>query len=87
MEDDKQPKVTAPHANQAQAAQAQPVEQVAPGAFPTKPAPTTSSAKPPECAFVPEILRDEWKSTNVLDLCQTFFTNPFSDRFPYSNLY
>ena len=30
---------------------------------------------------------DEWKSTNVLDLCQTFFTNPFSDRFPYSNLY
>ena len=30
---------------------------------------------------------DEWKSTNVLDLCQIFFTNPFSDRFPYSNLY
>jgi len=31
--------------------------------------------------------RDEWKSTNVLDLCQTFFANPFSDRFPYSNLF
>ena len=29
----------------------------------------------------------EWKSNNVLDLCHTFFTNPFSDRFPYSNLY
>ena len=33
------------------------------------------------------VARDEWKSTNVLDLCQTFFTNPFSDHFPYSNLY
>ena len=33
------------------------------------------------------VTRDEWKSTNVLDLCQTFYTNPFSDRFPYSNLY
>jgi hypothetical protein len=29
----------------------------------------------------------EWKSNNVLDLCHTFFTNPFSDCFPYSNLY
>ena len=38
MGDDKQPKVTAPHANQA--SQALAVEQVAPGAFPTKPAPT-----------------------------------------------
>jgi hypothetical protein len=33
------------------------------------------------------VAREEWKSTNVLDLCNTFFTNPFSDRFPYSNLY
>lgn len=33
------------------------------------------------------VAREDWKSTNVLDLCQTFFTNPFSDRFPYSNLY
>jgi hypothetical protein len=37
MEDDKQSEVTAPDANQAPQAQA--VEQVAPGAFPTKPAP------------------------------------------------
>ena len=33
------------------------------------------------------VARDDWKSMNVLDLCNTFFTNPFSDRFPYSNLY
>ena len=33
------------------------------------------------------VARDEWKSTNVLDLCQTFFTNFFFNRFPYSNLY
>ena len=33
------------------------------------------------------VAKDEWKSSNVLDLCQTFFTNPFSDHFSYSNLY
>jgi len=36
MDDEKQPNVTVPHANHAAPA----VEQVAPGAFPTKPAPT-----------------------------------------------
>ena len=29
----------------------------------------------------------EWKSSNVLDLCETFYVNTFSDRFSYSNLY
>ena len=38
MEDEKEPKGTEPHANQAPQAQA--VEKVAPGAFPTKPSPT-----------------------------------------------
>lgn len=38
MEDEKEPKITASHANQT--TQAQAVEQVAPGAFPAKPAPT-----------------------------------------------
>ena len=38
MEDDKQPKVTAPHANHT--AQAQVVEKVVPGTFPAKPDPT-----------------------------------------------
>ena len=34
------------------------------------------------------VAQDEWKSaTNTLDLCKTFFTNPFSDRFPFSDLY
>ena len=33
------------------------------------------------------VAQDEWKSTNVLNLCQIFSTNPFSDHFPYSNLY
>lgn len=33
------------------------------------------------------IAPEEWKSSNVLGLCQTFFVNCFSDRFPYSNLF
>ena len=33
------------------------------------------------------VAQDEWKSTNLLNLCQIFSTNPFSDHFPYSNLY
>jgi hypothetical protein len=32
------------------------------------------------------IAPQEWKSSNVLDLCETFYVNPFSDRFSYSNI-
>ena len=54
MEDDKQPNVTEPLANQA--AQAQAVEKVAPGAFPAKAAPT-----------IPEWYKVGWRQTVGID--------------------
>jgi hypothetical protein len=33
------------------------------------------------------IIPEEWKSSNVLDLCGTFYVNTFSEHLSYSSLY
>lgn len=33
------------------------------------------------------LVNSAWKSSTALDVCKVFYCNPFSDRFPYSNLF
>ncbi len=33
------------------------------------------------------VVPDEWTSANVLDLADTFYVNPLTDRFSYSTVY